>query len=124
MRYAYTVGLDHLDGWITDNEEPPSAPRFEREDGELQRDEYGNIVGGLRLPPIDVPVAFYDGIPCALRGRTYQLGDATLQKLYSTHDDYVNRMQAATDEALDEGYLLSADAEDLMSRVRGSSIVE
>ena len=124
MRYAYTVGLDHLDGWITDNEEPPSAPRSEREDGELQRDEYGNIVGGLRLPPIDVPVAFYDGIPCALRGRTYQLGDATLQKLYSTHDDYVNRMQAATDEALDEGYLLSADAEDLMSRVRGSSIVE
>jgi hypothetical protein len=124
MRYAYAVGLDHLDGWITDNEEPPSAPRLEREDGELQRDEYGNIVGGLRLPPIDVPVAFYDGIPCALRGRTYQPGDATLQKLYSTHDDYVNRMQAATDEALDEGYLLSADAEDLMSRVRGSSIVE
>lgn len=122
MRYAYSAALKQLDDWVMKGEEPPSAPRFEREDGELQHDQYGNILGGLRLPPIEVPVAFYDAIPCFITGRTYQLGDATLQQLYPTHEEYVAQMQEATDEAVDNGYLLPADAEDLMSRVRDSPI--
>ena len=122
MRYAYNAGLKHLDEWIQGTGEPPSAPRFEREDGELQRDEFGNVLGGLRLPPVEVPIAFYDGIPCFLRGRTYQLGELTLRKLYPTQEEYVAQMQTATDEAVEQGYLLPADAEDLMRRVADSEV--
>ena len=122
MRYAYSAGLKHVDEWIQGTGEPPSAPRFERDDGELQRDEFGNILGGLRLPPIDVPIAFYDGIPCSLRGRTYQLGELTIRRLYSTQDEYVKQMRTATEEAVEKGYLLPADAEDLMNRVEESSV--
>lgn len=122
MRYAYKAALKQLDDWVTNGEEPPSAPRFERENGELQRDKYGNIVGGLRLPPIDVPVAFYDAIPCELAGRTYQLGKATLREMYPTHEDYVEQLQTAADEAVGNGYLLPADAEDLIDRAENSSI--
>lgn len=124
MRYAHRTGLHHLNQWVRRNQEPPSAPRFDRDDdGEVRRDEYDNALGGLRLPPIEVPVAHYDVESCPpWFGKVDTLDPLTLRELYPTHEAYVEQMQAATDEAVERGWLLPMDAEDLMERARASPI--
>lgn len=119
MRYAYRAALDQLQDWLIDDETPPSAPRIEREtvDGSVtvKRDEYGNAKGGLRLPPIDVPLAHYD-VTCGAYGQTFRLEDETVSNLYSNQEDYLDQFEDAVDSAVDSGYLLSEDAENLLQR--------
>lgn len=126
-RYALVAGVHHLDGWVSANREPPTAPRIERDaDGTVRTDEHGNVLGGLRLPPIDVPVAEYQARRCeeydTLFGQTIQFRTATLQELYPTHDDYLADLEDAVDDAMAEGFLLPWAADDLMERARRSDV--
>jgi hypothetical protein len=86
------------------------------------RDQHGNAMGGLRLPPLDVPVATYAATTCGLFGATVAFDPVTLSGLYPSHEDYVTRMQAATDRTVAAGFLLPNDAEELMTLARASSI--
>jgi hypothetical protein len=122
-RFAYNAAIDHMDRWLRDGTAPPSAPRFERDAlNRVVRDADGNMTGGLRLPPIDVPVATYTGNRCGLFGDTVAFDPVTLGTLYPSHDTYVDAMQAATDAAVAAGFLLPPDAEELMDRARASTI--
>ena len=114
MRYAYRAAIEHLRAWVEEGAEPPSAPRIERVDGDVQTDRYGNALGGLRLPTIDVPVATYDArnSDCDLTGQTRPFDDATLAALYDSDADYVAQLEAA------------ADAEDLLARAGNADIVD
>ena len=118
-RYAISAALHHLDRWARDTAygakvpQPPLA-QFDSS-GNLARDEFGNVKGGLRLPPIEVPVATYVACGVVVSG-TYVFDPVTLRGLYPTRADYVAKMQAATDTALSAGYLLPEDASDLMER--------
>lgn len=122
-RYAVSAGLKRLDEWVRTGTPAPRVPRLEFDaDGRVSLDEHGNGKGGLRLPPIDVPVASYAAGACQLFGVTIPLPPTTLRELYPTHDVYVAKMQAATDKAVAAGILLPADAADLMARAERSSI--
>lgn len=124
-RFAYRAGLHRLHEWVTKNKEPPSAPRIEREAGDAKTDDDGNALGGLRLPPIEVPVATYAARECGgLFGETRQFDQATLDERYPSHADYVEQMEAATKEAQKAGWLLEPDAEELLDRARSSPIPE
>ena len=115
-RYSERAALDHLNRWVRtgDGSSVPQPPRVEFDaQGNPVRDDHGNMVGGLRLPPIDVPVATYLGDSCALLGSTVAFDPVRLALLYPTHDDYVAAMRAAITTAVDHGYLLEVDAEDL-----------
>ena len=91
-------------------------------DGQPVKDEHGNVVGGLRLPPIDVPVATYQGATCALFGQNFPLDPATLSELYPTHDAYLGRLRAATDQAINRGWIMPQDAAELLSRAERSTL--
>lgn len=114
----------HLVKWATVGTLPPTAPRMTRSTllGRLQRDSYGNVLGGLRLPEIDVPIATYgidnsttgsfeflDLFACTTSGSTTPFTSTRLGSLYPTHTDYYNKYKAAADRALAAGYLLPAD---------------
>jgi hypothetical protein len=122
-RYAVSAALWQLDRWARTGVPAPQPPRAEfEEDGTVARDEHGNVRGGLRLPPIEVPIATYLGDVCELFGATIPFDPATLHELYPTHEEYVARMRQATDRAVAQGILLPADADDLLRRAVGSSI--
>lgn len=122
-RYAVSAGLKRLDEWVRTGRPAPRVPRLEFDaNGQVARDEFGNGKGGLRLPPIDVPVATYVSGACQLFGVTIPLPPTTLRELYPTHQDYVDKMQVATDKAVAAGILLPEDAVDLMSRAQQSAI--
>ena len=50
--------------WVVDGEPPPEAPRLEVTEGDaptIRRDEDGIALGGVRTPPVDVPVEVLSG---------------------------------------------------------------
>lgn len=124
FRHPLRAAMHHLTEWVTKNREPPTA-RLEYDDmGNVATDEHLNALGGVRMPIIDVPVATYDATRCGLHGQTIQFDPLTLQEMYPTHDEYISQMEAATDQAISDGFLLPADGEDLMERARASDIGE
>ncbi len=121
MRYAVNAALHHLDRWARTGARPPQGPRYEFDaSGMLARDGFGNALGGIRYPPVEVPAASYVSTLCGLGGITIPFTELQLQLLYPTHADYFCRMQAATRQTVLAGFLLPADAEDLMTRVEAA----
>jgi len=122
MRYATSTAIHDLNEWVAGKPAPPTGPRFGFDaSGALAKDRFGNALGGIRLPPIDVPVARYETTVCGLGGITVPFSDPEIKALYPTHADYVARMQARTDAAVRAGWLLPPDARDLMRRVCDAS---
>ncbi|HEX4852588.1 MAG TPA: alpha/beta hydrolase domain-containing protein [Arenimonas sp.] len=118
LRYAVMSAIHYLDRWLRTGTPPPEGPRYQfDEDGALARDADGNALGGIRLPPIEVPVASYRSDLCDLGGITIPFDPVTLNLRYPTHADYACRMKAATARSLAEGFLLAPEAEDLLRRV-------
>jgi hypothetical protein len=75
----------HLSQWINGGTPPPSAPPITVIGGVIQRDQYNNALGGIRLPELDVPTQTLQGVGntasppapltfCVLYGRTAPLG--------------------------------------------------
>lgn len=122
MRYAVTAAIHHLNLWLSDGRVPPQAPRYEFTDaGQLATDELGNALGGLRYPPIDVPIARYLSTVCELGGITVPLTEAELINRYPSHRDYLSAMQSATAISVLQGFLLPEDALELLSRAEAAS---
>jgi hypothetical protein len=122
MHYVASTAIHDLDEWVAGKPAPPVGPRFQFDSsGALAKDRYGNAVGGIRLPPIDVPVARYVTTVCGLGGITVPFTDTEIHALYPTHADYVAQMQARTDAAVRAGWLLPPDAADLMRRACDAS---
>ncbi|MEV0358854.1 alpha/beta hydrolase domain-containing protein [Nocardia sp. NPDC050697] len=90
----------------------------------LVRDADGNAAGGLRLPPMNVPVAAYHGSACVAAGTTTPFTPERLRQLYPTHADYIQRMADAITEAVDQRFLTPADGRDLLTRACDSAIPE
>lgn len=127
--------------WATAGVAPPSAPRLELVDPSatdpVARDSYGNALGGIRYPHVEVPTARVDGLPntalpddpgqalpCLLSGRTIPLSDAQLGELYPRSAVYRARFEAATGRAVRDGFLLPEDAELLEAAAAASPPVD
>ena len=117
MHYATSTALHQLNRWVRTGEAPAVTPRFEFAGSTLAKDQHGNTLGGIRLPPVEVPVARYESTACNLGGITVPFTDAQIQELYPTFDQYQQLMKEATDRAVRRGWLLRPDAVDQMRRV-------
>jgi alpha/beta hydrolase family protein len=122
MHYATSTAILRLDRWVATGTAPPSGPRFAFDGDELARDPNGNALGGIRLPPIDVPVARYVSTSCVLGGFTVPFTEVQLRQLYPTHADYYAKMRAATAASVSAGWLLPEDAVDLLKRACAAKI--
>lgn len=116
------AALHHLDNWVRGDEAPPTAPLLETEGepAEIARDADGIALGGIRTPPVDVPLDVHSGEPgpnpsllCLLLGSTTPLPDARLSELYPSADDYTLRFANAAGTAFDGGYVLEDDRDAL-----------
>lgn len=108
---AMNSALHSLISWIAVGTPPASAPPIDTTDNTIIRDIYGNALGGLRLPHIEVPIALLsgeDGIPFS--GKTVPFDMDTLATLYPDAGTYINAVKASAETAVDMGYLLPIDA--------------
>ncbi|MGI8663113.1 MAG: alpha/beta hydrolase domain-containing protein [Acidimicrobiales bacterium] len=122
MHYAASAAIHALNSWVGGAAPPAEGPRFAFAGGALARDSYGNAVGGIRLPPIDVPVASYVSTICGLGGITIPFTDQQIQSLYPTHADYLATMASRADAAVTAGFLLPDDAVDLIRRACAANV--
>ena len=121
QRFVVRAAVRALDRWIRDGEAPPEAERLEVEGDAFRRDADGIALGGVRTPQVDVPVAALSGEPgpsggviCLLLGSTRPLAPERLAERYPSVDAYLEAYEAATDEAVDAGFVLEEDREQVL----------
>ncbi len=128
-RFTSNAALVALRNWLETGTPAPTADRIERvatppgtPTKKLARDAAGNAIGGLRSPVITVPVGSYNGEECVSAGTMIPLPATELAARYPTHQSYVTQLLAATNEAVEQGFLLCQDAETLMRKASESQV--
>ncbi|MEJ6012142.1 alpha/beta hydrolase domain-containing protein [Novosphingobium aquae] len=115
----YKMSLLHLIDWVTMGTVPPRGPRLEQTtDGVMQRDEHGNVKGGIRSPWVDVPsariiaaapIAPGDPNTRAQQGVQENFSPAKLAALYGTREAYLARFNAGLDALVAARWITTAD---------------
>jgi len=124
MYLVANTGIGALDTWVRDGQAPPTAPRLEVTTGAgepaIARNQDGIAQGGIRTPPVDVPVKVLSGasgdsqaLICILLGSTKPLDPARIAALYPSRSAYEQQYAEATDKAIKAGFLLEADRESI-----------
>jgi hypothetical protein len=120
QHYVMNAAVAQLERWVRDGSRPAVSARLEVRDGRFVTDEVGNVKGGIRTPPVEVPTAVLSGLGNSghaiayLCGSTVPFETELLAKLYRSRQDYVERYRAATDAAVTAGFVLAEDADEMV----------
>jgi hypothetical protein len=132
--YVLQSAMSHLDHWVRGSGKgaPPKGATLHVAPDTTPRtydvDEHGNVLGGIRTPAVDVPIAKLTGTGqagsrfCNLFGETVLFDDATVASLYPSHLAYVKAVQKATTQAVKQGFVLAADAPAIVAAARHSTV--
>lgn len=133
FRDVMDAAFEHLVTWVREDRPPPRAEPLQVKtmlpELEFARDEFGNVLGGIRLAAHAVPVAKNTGMNsgtenrfCFLYGSHEPFPEALLDQLYPTHSDYVAKVRRVVGENLADGYILPAAAERTLRAADASTI--
>lgn len=130
QHFVVSAAFAALRTWIVDGIAPSSAPLIEVSGPPLNvvRDALGNAQGGIRTPYVDVPVATLSadgqapGGLCRLFGTTKLFDTARRAQLYSSHADYVAKVDASVSNAVSKGFILPTDAVMINKAAESSSV--
>lgn len=129
--YVLDAAFYRLNRWVAKGIVPPVAPRLQTTGAGgvvFATDANGNVLGGIRTPAVDAPVATLSGRStggtsfCFLFGSTVPFTTAQLKVLYPNHRTFVSAWVRATKKALAAGFLVNADAKELESAAVHSKI--
>jgi len=129
--YVQDAVYDHMTRWLKEGTLPPSAPPIDLVmDGakmSIDRDSFGNSLGGIRLAEHAVATAVNSGENtgggfCFLTGSHEDFPKARIAQLYMSHTSYVSDVKVATDKNLKAGYITKADAAKTIAAAEQSSI--
>jgi hypothetical protein len=138
LSYVDDAGVYQLNKWVSTGIAAPAAPRITaNSSGAVVRDAYGNALGGIRTPYVDVPVAtetgygnfpngqpqsFFNGFFCFLIGTKTPFSSSQLAALYPNHGSYVSQVAADTNQAVANGFVLPFDGSQIVSSAAQSSV--
>jgi hypothetical protein len=122
QHYVASAALRSLQAWVTDGTPPAHGAPLETAGGAIVRDARGNALGGVRTPQVDVPVATLTGEGAGLSGLTRPFDAATLQALYPSHGAYVSAFAQATRRAVEDGFILPVDAQEMRTAAAQSGV--
>ncbi len=108
-----------FNAWVDHGAPPPSPPPFKLSSTHpptLALDKFGNVIGGVRTPDVDVPISTLSGaaprgvtVICSLFGSTTPFSASQLTSLYGTKAGYLTKFTSSLDQAIAQGYILAAD---------------
>jgi hypothetical protein len=132
--YVVNAAFADLTKWVDDGVPPPHAARIDTSSsGAIVRDSFGNALGGLRTPFLDVPTATYTPIDtvahpttfsgfCILYGYNTPFGQSTLKSLYRRHGHYVSRVAREANQLVREGFWLKRDAQQVIRQAAHADV--
>jgi len=125
MHIVAKAALRALTTWVTTGQAPVIAPRLDvvaNPKPTVQRDADAIALGGIRTPPVDVPVAALSGAPgpnpstiCLLLGSSKPFTAERLAQLYTSRAEYLQKFTAATDATIKAGFALPEDRAALLA---------
>ena len=132
MHLVAKAALRALTNWIETGTAPVVAPRLEITSDAIPRartNADGIALGGIRTPPVDVPVSALSGRPgpnpstiCLLLGSSKPFSAARLAQLYPSRAEYLARYTADADATIKAGFVLPQDRAALMGFAQPSAI--
>jgi Alpha/beta hydrolase domain len=121
-----------FDKWVVDGTAPPTPAFFHlasTNPATYALDQYGNVIGGVRTPAVDVPISALSGaapagatVICSLFGSATPLSASTLTTLYPTKADYIADYTKSLDKAIKGGYILAADRSAMLAQAEQAPI--
>jgi len=135
LSWAMNAMVSNLAQFLFVGTAPPRTPLVSIDTGgQLALDGFGNAIGGWRLPQVQVPLASYSprSTPrraddaasvwrCSLTGSMRRFDSAEMKRLYGNRAEYVQRFNAAVDQAVGERLLVPADGIALKANVARSA---
>jgi hypothetical protein len=120
--WALDAAIYWLNRWVVTGTPPPRAPLLATTHVSpvvYKIDANGNVIGGVRTPQVDAPIAALgsqgnSGGFCILFGSTVPYSAAHLASLYKTHGQFVAAWARAVRSDRANGFLLPADAAELL----------
>ena len=132
FRDVMNAAFEHLVSWVEDGIAPPASDPLQvarmMPELEFARDEYGNVLGGIRLAEHVVATAKNTGMNtgpsgfCRLYGSHQAFDQATLNALYPNHADYVAAVIAVVEQNLEDGFILPYAAKRTIRDAENSTI--
>jgi hypothetical protein len=132
MHLVAKAALGALTTWIKTGKAPVHAPRLEVAPSptpRVVRDPDGVALGGIRTPPVDVPVATLSGVQgtnpsviCLLLGSTKPFTAARLTQLYPSRAAYLKRYSTDADATIKAGFVLPDDRGALLAFADPSAV--
>lgn len=132
FRDVMNAAFEHLVVWIRDDTAPPTAEPLKLKrmmpEVEFARDEYGNVLGGIRLADHVVATAKNTGMNngsnrfCFLYGSHQPFDQATLNTLYPNHSSYVDAVREVVEKNVADGYILQLAAQQTIRAAQQSGI--
>jgi len=134
--YVADAAFADLTKWVDHGTPPPRAARIEltrTPSSTVARDRFGNALGGVRTPFLDVPTATYSpsdtvaqdttlsGL-CILIGYNTPFSHATLHSLYQSHGDYVARVARESSDLARQGFWLPSDAQQVVQQAKQANV--
>ena len=133
--YLYNAMWHNLDQQVSKGTPPPAGRLMDLDStGQITRDTFGNALGGVRLPEMDVPTGRHNpptnqadpnlppflrqigNLACFLGGSTFPFSEETLDTLYPNHGDYLGQVVRAANDLRKDGFLLQADRQRILER--------
>jgi hypothetical protein len=141
VSHVWNALWENMEDQVRKDREPPAGVQMDVDpDTQLVlRDEFGNGLGGVRLPSLEVPVANYlpgnlaeptlppflsliGNLSCFLGSSVFPFDSETLDDLYPNHDSYVEAVSESVNDLLRGGFLLNKDARTLKKAAEKSDI--
>lgn len=119
--------LANLDLWVRDGVPPPRVAPIRVVDGVPVVDEFGNVVGGLRSPYLDVPTSTWFGSAtgasfCFIAGWERPFTQDVLDRLYPSHGAYVRRVTASVHQLVDQRIITAYDGRRLIQEAARADV--
>jgi len=139
VSYVLNALWENLEQQVKHGDAPPAGLLMDVVNGVVQRDGFGNGLGGVQLPSITTPTATYTpgnvadpslppflqqigNLACFLASSVVPFDQATLDGLYPNHGTYVSSVVHDVRDLKRDGFLLQRDATKITTAAALSTI--
>lgn len=124
MDVYFNAILELTDKWVRTGEAPAEVDLPDKN----KRDEYGNMLGGLRSPQIDAPVASYSGganggFSTDGSSMVYLQKDQIAKRYPDGKAQYLREYEKALDQNIQAGWILAEDRDRVLAHAQDQAKV-